>query len=414
MRHALGSSITVEQLEENPHQILAELRTHEPVSWIDALEAWLVTRYDLVVAAMRDPATFTVADPRFSTAQVIGPSMLSLDGEPHALHRAAFAPPFRPRAVADRFTEAVRAYADALIDDLEDRGAAEMRRDFAGPLAAGTLARSLGLPPSEVGSLLVSYDSIVAAVTEITAGEGSGTQGTSAFEALSACLQEAIDRENDSLLAVAARHSNLTLKQVISNAGVLLFGGIETTEGMIASALLQLLAYGPALDAARQHDRALDAVIEESLRLEPAAAVVDRYATANIRFGDSLIRQGDLVRLSIAAANRDPAVFADPDRFNPERPNVRRHLAFAHGPHVCVGVHLARLEARIGLRRVLDRLPGIRLDPAHTAEVRGLVFRKPQALHVLWDTPVRDHAGRATAVRDYARRAGRTKESQWP
>jgi cytochrome P450 len=157
------------------------------------------------------------------------------------------------------------------------------------------------------------------------------------------------------------------------------------------------------LDAARRHDGALDAAIEESLRLEPAAAVVDRYATADIRLGGSEIRQGDLVRLSIAAANRDPAVFTDSDRFNPERPNVRRHLAFAHGPHVCVGVHLARLEARTGLRRVLDRLSGIRLDPAHPAEVRGLVFRKPQALHVLWDAPVRD---------DPARAAG-TKESQW-
>jgi cytochrome P450 len=403
VRYALGASISLEQLEQNPHQILAELRAQEPVSWIDALDAWLVTRYDLVVAAMRDPATFTVDDPRFSTAQVIGPSMLSLDGESHALHRAAFAPPFRPRAVADRFREAVQADADALIEALEDRGAAEMRRDFAGPLAAGTLARSLGLQPSEVESLLASYDSIVAAVTEITAGAGSGEAGAGAFAALSARLQEVIAEGDNSLLGAAARDSSLTVRQVISNAGVLLFGGIETTEGMIASALLHLLAHGPALDAARRHDGALDAAIEESLRLEPAAAVVDRYATADIRLGGSEIRQGDLVRLSIAAANRDPAVFTDSDRFNPERPNVRRHLAFAHGPHVCVGVHLARLEARTGLRRVLDRLSGIRLDPAHPAEVRGLVFRKPQALHVLWDAPVRD---------DPARAAG-TKESQW-
>jgi cytochrome P450 len=403
VRYALGASISLEQLEQNPHQILAELRAQEPVSWIDALDAWLVTRYDLVVAAMRDPATFTVDDPRFSTAQVIGPSMLSLDGESHALHRAAFAPPFRPRAVADRFREAVQADADALIEALEDRGAAEMRRDFAGPLAAGTLARSLGLQSSEVESLLASYDSIVAAVTEITAGAGSGEAGAGAFAALSARLQEVIAEGDNSLLGAAARDSSLTVRQVISNAGVLLFGGIETTEGMIASALLHLLAHGPALDAARRHDGALDAAIEESLRLEPAAAVVDRYATADIRLGGSEIRQGDLVRLSIAAANRDPAVFTDSDRFNPERPNVRRHLAFAHGPHVCVGVHLARLEARTGLRRVLDRLSGIRLDPAHPAEVRGLVFRKPQALHVLWDAPVRD---------DPARAAG-TKESQW-
>ncbi len=97
------------------------------------------------------------------------------------------------------------------------------------------------------------------------------------------------------------------------------------------------------------------------------------------------IAAGELVRVSIAAANRDPAVFADPDRFDLEREKVGRHLAFAHGPHVCVGVHLARLEARTALAALLARLPGLRLDPARPASVRGLVFRKPPALHVIWD-----------------------------
>jgi cytochrome P450 len=91
------------------------------------------------------------------------------------------------------------------------------------------------------------------------------------------------------------------------------------------------------------------------------------------------------VRVSITAANRDPAVFPDPDRFDLERTNSRRHLAFAQGPHVCLGVHLARLEARTALRRLLDRFPRLRLDPQRPAEVRGLVFRKPAELYVRWD-----------------------------
>ena len=96
------------------------------------------------------------------------------------------------------------------------------------------------------------------------------------------------------------------------------------------------------------------------------------------------IGRGDPVRVSIAAANRDPTVFTNPDGFDLDRPNAGRHLAFAHGPHVCVGVHLARLEARTALTILLDRLPGLRLDPERPAEVRGLVFRKPPALHVVW------------------------------
>jgi cytochrome P450 len=113
--------------------------------------------------------------------------------------------------------------------------------------------------------------------------------------------------------------------------------------------------------------------------------VVDRYATADVTLGDAAIVRGDLVRLSITGANRDPEVFADPDAFDPERPNLRRHVAFAQGPHVCVGVHLARLEARAALGALLGRLPGLRLDRERPAEVRGLVFRKPPRLDVVWE-----------------------------
>jgi cytochrome P450 len=131
----------------------------------------------------------------------------------------------------------------------------------------------------------------------------------------------------------------------------------------------------------------VDAAIEESLRLEPAAAVIDRYATASTALGSATIEAGELVRISLAGANRDPAVFDDPDWFDLARPTARRHLAFAQGPHVCVGVHLARLEARTAVSALLSRLPGLRLDPDHPSEVRGLVFRKPASLHVLWDGP---------------------------
>src|SRR6201989_2154480 len=124
---------------------------------------------------------------------------------------------------------------------------------------------------------------------------------------------------------------------------------------------------GPA--GRRAEPAGLSAAIDESLRLEPAAAVVDRYATADVTLGDAPIARGDLVRLSITAANRDPAVFADPHVFDPGRPNLRRHVAFAQGPHVCVGVHLARLEARAALGALLSRLPGLRLDPERPAQV---------------------------------------------
>ena len=164
-----------------------------------------------------------------------------------------------------------------------------------------------------------------------------------------------------------------------------MFGGIETTEGMIANAVLHLLSHPEQLELVRRDPGLVDNAIEESLRLEPAAAVVDRYATRDDAARRARIRSGDLVVVSIAGANRDPAVFPEPDRFDVRRANARRHLAFAHGPHFCLGAHLARLETRTRMRALLGELPGLRLDQRGRAPPRGLVFRKPLAVRVLWD-----------------------------
>ncbi|MGI8864935.1 MAG: cytochrome P450 [Solirubrobacteraceae bacterium] len=386
-RYPVGAGVTVEQLDADPHPVLARLREREPVSWIPVLDGWLVTRHDLALTAMRDASTFTVDDPRFSTARVIGPSMLSLDGDEHARHRTPFVAPFRSVAVRERFAQAAAQEAWRLIDGLRRGGTeAELRRAFAGPLAAAIVTRALGLEAGEVPAVLRWYEAIVSTVTKITAGAEVDAEGRLAFSALSERLSAVIEEPgSDSLLAAAAQSTELSREQIVSNAAVLLFGGIETTEGMIAGALLHLLQRTDRLKLIRSQPDLLDAAIEESLRLEPAAAVIDRYATRETTLGNAQIARGELVRLSIAAANRDPAVFGDPDQFDLQRPNTRRHLAFAQGPHVCVGVHLARLETRTGLAVLIEALPGLRLDPERLSEFRGLVFRKPAALHVNWE-----------------------------
>jgi cytochrome P450 len=183
----------------------------------------------------------------------------------------------------------------------------------------------------------------------------------------------------------AAPADGLSPPERTSNAAVMLFGGIETTEGMIANAIAHLLADPAALALVRDRPDRLPAAVEESLRLEPAAAVIDRYATAETELGGARIAAGDLVRISITAANRDPAVFDEPDRFEPQRENAGRHLAFAAGPHVCVGMHLARLEAHAAIAALLERLPNLRLRDGAPPPVGGLVFRKPPAVDVVWD-----------------------------
>ncbi|MFK0019975.1 cytochrome P450 [Streptomyces sp. NPDC090798] len=381
----LGAATTLAELAADPHPRLARLRAHEPVSWLPELGGWLVTRRDLALNVMRDPATFTVDDPRFSTAQVVGPSMLSLDGDEHARHREPFTAPFRPREARDGFASFIEGETDRLITALEPVGAVELRRAFAGPLAVAVVTEALGLVGTTADTVLSWYDSIVRSVSDITAGHEAAPAGAEAYARLRAAVEATVaDRGATSLLGSAAER--LALPEVASNAAVLMFGGIETTEAMITNALLHLLRHPGQLALVRDDVDLLDGAIEESLRLEPGAAVVDRYATRDTVLGPATIRRGELVTVSLAGANRDPAVFPDPDRFDVRRENARLQLAFAHGPHYCLAAHLARLETRIALQRLLERLPALRLDPAHPAAPHGLVFRKPPTLHVLWDS----------------------------
>ncbi len=384
--YPLGAAVGLTELETNPHPTLARLREREPVSWLPALDGWLVTRHDLALEVVRDAETFTVDDPRFSTARVVGPSMLSLDGAEHARHRGPFARPFRLDAVRERFTTFVAEEVERLIDAIEADGAAELRRSLAGPLAVASMVHALGLEETDPRDALGWYAAIVAEVTRITAGEPSGGAGTRAFGELRAAVEPALDRDpSTSLVAAAADDAGgLSRDHVVSNAAVLLFGGIETTEGMIANAIWYALQCDAGRDLVASDAALIENAVEESLRLEPAAAVVDRYATCDVTLGGASIRERELVRVSLAGANRDPELFPGPDRFDVRRPNAHRHLAFVHGPHVCLGMHLARLEAQTALSRLLERLPGVRLDPEKPSVVSGLVFRKPESLHVLW------------------------------
>ena len=228
---------------------------------------------------------------------------------------------------------------------------------------------STGTIAAVVARLLAWYGDIVASVSGIGAGREPTAAGARA-------MGELADAVRPHLGGTA-----LSEEEMISNAAVIMFGGIETTEGMILNALWHLLRDPGARAEVVARPALADAAVEESLRMEPAAAVVDRYATRDVVLAGTVIAARALVVVSLAGANRDPAEFADPDRYDLHRPNVRRHLAFAAGPHVCIGMDLARLEARIAVRELLRRRPDLRLAPGAPPPT-GLVFRKPPRLPV--------------------------------
>jgi cytochrome P450 len=379
----MTDGITLHELSGSHHQAIERLRRVGPVVWVDVLRAWMVLDRTHALAVLRDPARFTVDEPRFSTAQVVGPSMLSLDGPAHRRHREPFVSAFRPTVVLDLFAPVIRAEAVALVERMRPAGRGDLRAGLAGPLAARSAAMLIGLDSIGPTMLLGWYRRIVAATEALSVGAADDEALRSARRAMDALRAALVDvaRDDGSPLHDAA--SALDEDELVANAAVFLFGGIETTEGMIANLFHTLLA-DPGLLATVLADRsALDTVIEESLRVEPAVARVDRYATGPVELGAAHIAAGDAVIVSLAAANRDPAWHVRPAELRLDRTTEPGHLTFVHGPHACIGAQVARAEARAAVDAVLDRLPG--LAAVHPLPpVEGVVFRKPSAVPAQW------------------------------
>lgn len=374
-------AVTLDDLENDPHQIWHQLRAEGPIVWVEAINGWVIVEREAAVKAMRDAATFTVDDPRFSTGQVVGPSMLSTDGATHDRHRAPFVNAFTANALAD-IIEWCSTEADRLVGSIADQEHTELRASIAAPLAVSTIVRTLGLSGVDDDEVLGWYRTIVAEVEAIIYGGIDKDKGLAANNALVTAVHRTIIDNPAGFLAGAAE--NLTTTEVASNVAVIMFGAIETSEGATANALWHLLTHADQLDAVLDNPSLIPAAVEESLRLEPAASAVDRYATCDTDLAGVSIRKGDFVQVSLAAANRDPSVFAEPDDYRIDRPNPRLSTTFAYGPHACLGIHLARAETIAAVTAVLGALPGLRLDQDQSQGPHGLVFRKAAAVTATW------------------------------
>ena len=382
-RFPRGAALTVATLTASPYEALAGLRTHEPVSWVPALGAWFVTRRDLAIEAMLDADRYTVDDERFTTARVLGTSMLNLDGPEHERHRRAFVKPFRPKFVREELEARIAEHAVQLVA-ASLAGSRELRTEVAGPLAVETILDVLGLHEVAVDDVLGWYGAFGQAITALTLGDEVPDEVHETLAQLYTYVGGAMGRDDAGLISELVADEVLTEEEIPAAVAVVMFGAIETSEAMTANALWHLFTHPDVLDRLRADQTLLPDVIVESLRLEPAASWVDRYTTTDVVLGDVEIPSGELVTINLLAANRDPNVFHDPDTFNIDRPNHAQHVTWAQGPHTCLGLHVAKAETAAVIEALLDAEEELQavfeLDAAMSRAPSGLIFRKPESL----------------------------------
>lgn len=379
----------------DPYPVYRVLREREAPFWLPNRSriggAWLFTRYDDVVAILKE-ARLSRALSREQSEEPPTPfehSMLNQDPPTHTRLRALTSKAFTPNRIKDHEPR-ISGISAGLITRIRARGTADFVTDFAVPMASTVIAELLGVPAADQEQFGAWSQRIATDFDSVRASPEIASAATQALRELadyfSVLIQKRRQEPADDLVSalVAARdqHDQLTEEELLGSCMLLLMAGSETTIRLLGNGLLTLLRQPKQLILLRENPALMGSAVEEMLRFEsPVQRAGFRVTREALEIGAVTIEGGQLVSAVLGAANRDPAVFHDPERFDIRRePN--RHVAFGSGIHFCLGATLARTEARIGLGQVLERLPGIRLHHEHPDWSPNTFFRGLKSLPI--------------------------------
>ena len=387
---------------ENPYPLLAQSRAKGPVLK-ENLEAELLDpdgdaevgptgpevftafSYDAVQTVLRDGETFSSAGYADVMGAVMGHTILEMDEPEHHTYRGLVQQAFSRKAMERWEIEAVGPIVDECIDAFVERGEAELVRELTLPFPVNVIARLLGLPREDLPQFHRWAIELISVSFDWDRGVRASGQLRDYFAGV---LAERRERPTDDLMstlgAAELDGQRLTDDEIFAFLRLLLPAGAETTYRSSSNLLFGLLTNPDQLDALRADRALMPQAIEEGLRWEPPLTTIVRTATCDTVVDGVEIPQGAVIIVNMGSANHDEKYWEHPEEFDIHR-EQRQHLAFAFGPHMCLGMHLARMETRVLLERVFDRLPTLRLDPgADEPHITGMMFRAPPALPVLF------------------------------
>ncbi|MEU2255384.1 cytochrome P450 [Nocardia xishanensis] len=293
------------------------------------------------------------------------PSMFMLDPPEHNRLRKPVASAFTPRAVA-RLDDRVREVVTELLDGMSARGSVDLIGDFAAQVPIAVISEMLGFPAAD-RELFLRWGDAVTPLLDVGISFRAHRRAMAATKAMEGYLAAHIEKlrrePRDDIFSALVSSGELNTTELMASANVLMGAGFETTVNLIGNAIPLLLAHPDQLDLLRAEPQRWPGAIEEVLRFDPPVQMTARRALESVDFGAGVrIRPGESMIVSLAGANRDPAQFPDPHRFDVTRANAKQHLAFGSGIHACIGASLARMEAIHALPILFERFPGLRLD----------------------------------------------------
>lgn len=370
----------------DPYRYFGELRAKDPVHWNERWGGWILTRYDDIVKIYKDPR---VSSDRVSylskklcpaERETLAPSLSILsdwivfvDPPKHTRLRQLVSKAFGLRRIAE-LRPRVERLVDTLLEPIVGAGDFDLIADFAYPLPVTVIAELIGVPHEDNDLLNRWSKEIALVIVSALDVDDRHSRSQQALLEFSDYLREFLERRRiepgDDVIStlIAAKEDGVQLsdEEIIATCSMILFAGHETTTNLIANGVLALLRNPDQLTKLNHDPSLIPSAVEECLRYDCPAKAITRIAGEELEVGGKRIEKGQRMLLVQGAGNRDPDVFPDPDRFDITRdPNP--HLAFARGPHFCLGAPLARLEMEVVLERLFRRLPTLRIT---TEEVK--------------------------------------------
>jgi cytochrome P450 len=387
-------TITVEQLDDDPYPIYARMRREAPVCFVPAVGLWFVTRWaDVEYAASHPELIDSAVTPSPLDRVMGGKSILVLDGEPQKKLRAMLDPSLRPRVVEATTPGLIEPLVDKLLDELEGRGEAELMADYFEPVSVRGLGRVLGLGHLDDDTLRRWFHGLAQGAVNFEDDPArwaiSDATGAEIDRELAPVLERMWAEPDGSTISTMLQHADGSFEervaQILPTLKVILLGGMQEPGHAAGTTLAGLLASGQAAEVAADPRRLVRDAIEEGLRWVSPIGTQTRRAKADVELGGVTVPAGASLGVLVSSANRDEEIWgADADAFDLHRPR-RNHAAFGFGPHFCSGHHFSRVQMRIALQRLFERLPGLQLQPQRPPVFTGWEFRAPRNLDVVWD-----------------------------